>query len=193
MPEVAPMFDRILVPLDGSPLAEQALPLVGKLLDSPRAKVTLLSVGDAPGATRLRHKGLRRPLPLAAAANVVASVPAGVIAATPPSYAESKDQAVERREHELLEYLDRVGRPLSEAGRALHAAVHFGEPAKEIVAFAEKGKFDVIVMATHGRSGLSGTLHGSVTAAVIKSGVAPVLVVRPKRGRPAGAAAKAVE
>lgn len=182
------MFDRILVPLDGSPLAEQALPLVGKLLDSPRAEVTLLSVGEAPSATRLRHKGLRRPLPLVAAAT---AVPPGVIPATPPSYAESKDQAVERRDHELLEYLDRVGRPLSDAGHALHAAVHFGEPAKEIIAFAEKGKFDVIVMATHGRSGLSGTLHGSVTAAVIKSGVAPVLVVRPRRGRPAGAAAKA--
>ena len=170
------MFKKILVPLDGSPLAEQALPLVAALLDASPAEVTLLSIGEAPSPTRLRHKGLRRPLPLVASAT---AAPQGMLPASPPSYAESKDQAVERRDHELLEYLDRVGRPLSGAGHAMHAAVHFGDPAKEIVAFAEQGTFDLIVMATHGRSGLSGTLHESVTAAVIRSGVAPVLVVRP--------------
>ena len=173
------MFKKVLVPLDGSALAEQALPLVGQLLQSSPAQVTLFSVSEAPSATRLRQKGLRRPLPLTTALSVIPKV----IPAAPPSYAESKDQAVERREHELLDYLDRVGRPWSDARHDVHAAVHFGEPAEEIVAFAERGKFDLIVMATHGRSGLSGTLHGSVTGAVIRSGVAPVLVVRPKRRR----------
>jgi nucleotide-binding universal stress UspA family protein len=170
------MFKKILVPLDGSPLAEQALAVLGELLNSSPVEVTLFSVGDAPRPTRLPQKGLRRALPLVTALSAVPQI----LPATPPSYAESKDQAVERREHELLEYLDRAGRPWSNAGHNMHAAVHFGDPAKEIVALADKGQFDLIVMATHGRSGLSGTLHGSVTAAVIKSGVAPVLVVRPK-------------
>jgi nucleotide-binding universal stress UspA family protein len=171
------MFKKILVPLDGSPLAEQALAAVGELLESPGTEVTLFMVADAPKPTRLRHRGLRRPLPLVTALSAVPQI----IPAAPPSYAESKDQAVERREHELLEYLDQAAQPWSQAGHNMHAAVHFGDPAKEIVALADRGGFDLIVMATHGRSGLSSTLHGSVTAAAIKSGVAPVLVVRPKR------------
>jgi nucleotide-binding universal stress UspA family protein len=64
-----------------------------------------------------------------------------------------------------------------------------GEPAKEIIDFARRGQFDLIVMATHGRSGLQRTLHGSVTAAVIRSGVAPVLVIPAKPVPPAQASA----
>ena len=91
---------------------------------------------------------------------------------------------MDREEHELLEYVAEVGRALVETGRPVHSAVHFGEPAGEIIEFARRGQFDLIVMATHGRSGLRETLQGSVTAAVIRSGVAPVLVLRPgKRKR----------
>src|SRR3990170_6732728 len=125
------MFKKILVPLDGSPLAEQALPLAGRLLEASCAEMTLFAVGEAPLATRLPQRGLRRPLPLASA---ISSSPRGLIPASPPSYVESKDQAVERREHELLEYLDEAGRLWVEAGHDVHAAVHFGDPAKEIIA-----------------------------------------------------------
>jgi len=74
-------------------------------------------------------------------------------------------------QHELLEHLDEVGRPLLETGRPVHAAVQFGQPAREIINFARKGQFDLIIMATHGRS--------SVIAEVIRSGVAMVLVLPP--------------
>ena len=174
------MFKKILVPLDGSTRSEQILPVAKDLLESGVEEATLFMAGEAPQATRQRRKGLRRPLPLAAMAG---AAPSGVIPATPPMYVETKDQAVERQEHELLEYLNKAGRPLVETGRPVHVAVHFGEPAKEIIDFARKGRFDLVVMATHGRSRLRKTLQGSVTAAVIRSGVAPVLVTRPKRRR----------
>lgn len=171
------MFKKVLVPLDGSARSEEVLPLVKHLLEMGVEEVTLFTVAEVPEATRRRRRALQRPLPLAALAG---AFPRGVIEATPPAYLETKDQAVERREHELLEYLDEVGRPLLETGRSIHAAVHFGEPASEVIEFARRRRFDLIVMATHGRSGLLETLHGSVTAAVIRSGVAPVLVVRPE-------------
>ena len=174
------MFKKILVPLDGSTRSEQILPIAKDLLEAGVAEVTLFMAGEAPRATRQRRKGLRRPLPLATMAG---AAPSGVIPATPPMYVETKDQAVERQEHELLEYLNKAGRPLVETGRPVHVAVHFGEPAKEIIDFVKKGRFDLVVMATHGRSRLRKTLQGSVTAAVIRSGVAPVLVTRPKRRR----------
>jgi len=54
------------------------------------------------------------------------------------------------------------------------------EPAAAIIAFARRADVDFIVMATHGRSGLREVVQGSVAAEVVRSGVAPVLLVRPK-------------
>lgn len=59
----------------------------------------------------------------------------------------------------------------------------FLRSAKEIIELAMRDRYDLVVMATHGRSGLQETLQGSVTAEVIRSGVSPVLVIRPKNGR----------
>ncbi|MEX1252917.1 MAG: universal stress protein [Dehalococcoidia bacterium] len=174
------MFKKVLVPVDGSDLSEEVLPVVAELLAGTTADVTLFIAGEEPQATRRRRPGLRQALPLGGIA-APGGISPGVLPAAPPAYAESKGQAIARREDELLGYLDNVGKVLLKTGRPVHAAVHFGNPAAEIVAFAKKERFDLIAMATHGRSGLSETLHGSVTAEVVRSGVAPVLVVRPKR------------
>lgn len=168
------MFKKLLVPLDGTGLSEQILPLVQEQLGGGEA--TLFRVGEAPRATARRSK-LRRPVPLAAAGG---AFPSGMIAAPPTKYAESKDQAIAREEQRLLEYLHKAGQPLAETNRQIHAAVRMGEPAEEIVDFAKKDGTDLIIMATHGRSVLRETLQGSITAAVIRSGVAPVLVMRSK-------------
>ena len=173
------MFKKVLVPVDGSALSEEVLPVVAELLEGSPADVTLFIAGEEPRATARKRRGLRQALPIGGI-GAPGGVAGGVLPAAQPVYAESKDQAVARRENELLEYLDDVGKPLLKTGRSVHAAVHFGNPAAEIITFAKKEGFDLIAMATHGRSGLSETLHGSVTAEVVRSGVAPVLVVRPK-------------
>ena len=175
------MFKKIMIPLDGSPLSEVALPVAEEFLDQGNAEATLFIVSDEPQPTRRKRAGLQQPVPIgvsAAGPNIDRVLPAA-----PPRYAESKGQAVDRVEHELLEYLTDRGRSLAKLGNSVDAAVRIGEPAKEIIAFAKRERFDLIVMATHGRSGLQKTLHGSVTSEVIRSGVAPVLVVRPKNGR----------
>ncbi len=56
----------------------------------------------------------------------------------------------------------------------------WGKPAKEIVQEAESGKFDLIVMATHGREGMSRFFIGSVTEEVIRRASCPVFVIRAK-------------
>jgi len=178
---VGAMFKKILVALDGSTPSLNVLPVVQRLVEGSLAEVTLFTVDQVPKATIAgRRRTLRQPVPLSSMAG---SVMRGVISPEPPSYAESRDQAVERREHELLEYLADVARPLAEAGGRVQLAVHFGEPVSEITAFAKRGGFDLIAMTTHGRSGLGKALHGSVAAGVIRSGVSPVLIVRPKSGR----------
>lgn len=175
------MIKKVLVPLDQSSLAEEALGVAEELAGMGVKDVTLLAIGEAPKPTRRRRTGLRTPLPMSAAATGP-FVPS-VLPASDPQYVESRDQAVERREHELLEYLASAGRPLVKGQTTVHAAVHFGDPAKEIIAYAKREGVDLIVMATHGRSGLRRTIQGSVTTAVIGSGVAPVLVVRPTAKR----------
>jgi len=59
--------------------------------------------------------------------------------------------------------------------------VMIGEPAEEIVKFADEQGIDMIVMATHGRKGLDRTLMGSVADHVIKNATVPVLTVNPFR------------
>jgi nucleotide-binding universal stress UspA family protein len=54
-----------------------------------------------------------------------------------------------------------------------------GEPAAEIVAAANEGKFDVVVVGTHGRTGLAHALLGSVAERVVRRAPMPVVTVRP--------------
>ena len=61
---------------------------------------------------------------------------------------------------------------------ALRTQVIEGTPADAIVAFAEEGEFDGIVMASQGRSGVSGVLLGSVAETVVSNSSIPVTVVR---------------
>ena len=56
-----------------------------------------------------------------------------------------------------------------------------GEPAAEIVAAAQDGKFDVIVVGTHGRTGLAHVLLGSVAERVVRRSTMPVITVRPPK------------
>ncbi len=56
-----------------------------------------------------------------------------------------------------------------------------GEPASEIVAAAEDGKFDAIVVGTHGRTGLAHVLLGSVAERVVRRAPMPVITVRPAK------------
>lgn len=66
----------------------------------------------------------------------------------------------------------------NELGKGVKAAVVSGAPADEIVRFAKTGGFDVIVMGTHGRSGVRHALMGSVAEKVIRRATCPVVVIR---------------
>lgn len=168
------MYKRILVTLDRSALSEAVLPELQRLLAGSSAEVTLLAVGEPPQATRRPRAGPSRPTPMGADG-------IGVLGPAPPRYAETRDQAVQREENELLEYLEDMSASVRETGASVNVAARLGEPEREIIDFAREGGFDLIAMATHGRSGLSELVQGSIAGAVVKSGVAPVLLVRPRK------------
>ena len=164
------MFKKILVPLDGLTLSKQTLPLVKELLAEGAEGATLLTVCESPLGTSRCRAGLQRHLPLQ-------KIGAAFCEGTP---AVTNGECEEMR---LLNYLGQAGQPLVATGRPVSAAVQYGEPAKEIIDFAEAGRFDLIVMATHVRGPLRETLQDSVTAEVSRSGVAPVLALTPEHGR----------
>jgi nucleotide-binding universal stress UspA family protein len=138
-------LDKVLVPLDGSALAEQALPLAIDLLaDRPTATLLLLRAAEAT---------------------------------TLPGVDPTEAQVRVVREAEA--YLDSVAARLSGFGvKEVKTSVWYGSPAPAIVEAAQIGKFDVIVMGTHGRSGLGRLVLGSVAESVLRGTRVPILFVR---------------
>ncbi|HRX79101.1 MAG: universal stress protein [Planctomycetaceae bacterium] len=94
---------------------------------------------------------------------------------------EGVDQATHRflktLERGATKQLDVVGKDWW-AGLKVHRSVRFGHPVEEICHYANKKGVDLIVMGTHGRSGLVQILLGSVAERVLRISPCPVLVVR---------------
>jgi nucleotide-binding universal stress UspA family protein len=85
--------------------------------------------------------------------------------------AEQTDALLERWKAEAIA----DGAPRVSTGKAV------GEPAAEVVAAAEDGKYDAIVVGTHGRTGLAHVLLGSVAERVVRRAPMPVVTVRPRK------------
>ncbi|HHS97552.1 MAG TPA: universal stress protein [Chloroflexi bacterium] len=153
------MYRKVVVLLDGSELAEQVLPHVADIVRGRDSEVHLLSVAPVVAP------------PIAVAVDIY------------PVYATAEFLAAQeaerqRIERDLKEYLARVAERLRPVASAVHTVVRFGQPAEEILAYAEEIGADLIAMCTHGRSGLSRWVYGSVADKVLRGAKCPVLLVR---------------
>jgi universal stress protein A len=90
-----------------------------------------------------------------------------------PRYLQESKAAAEQA-------LARVLDPQWSAGRKVVQAVVEGSPRVEIVRYARQQEIDLIVLATHGRTGLAHLLIGSVAESVVRTAPCPVLTVRPE-------------
>ncbi len=79
---------------------------------------------------------------------------------------------------EAEEYLSHVEEKLHEQGLHVESHIRFGHPAEEILDHCQHWHYDLIAMTTHGRSGVSRLLMGSVAENVIRKSAVPVLVIR---------------
>lgn len=149
------MYQKILVPLDGSKLAECVIPHVEEFATHCGTnEVVLVSVTE-------RVQGYR-PTP-------DYSQPVGE---------RLIPEAVGRKEKQAQRYLSRVAKGLEAKGLKVQTEVLLGNPAQEITLYAEYRGCDLIVMASHGRSGPSRWAHGSVADKVFRASCVPVLMVR---------------
>ncbi len=166
------MYKRILVTLDGSPLSEAVLPQVERLVAGTDASVTVLRVAELPEQTVAGR--VETPMPVV----IVGSGPALATEAK-PRLAETRGQAFRRVKSEMKIYLDDKVRALRAKRIEVESASRLGHPAEEIIDYARTHDVDMIMMSTHGRSGLGRLFLGSVAGRVLLSGVKPVLLVRP--------------
>ncbi|HET6453423.1 MAG TPA: universal stress protein [Armatimonadota bacterium] len=145
------MYKQILIPLDGSELAEGAISHAMEIAKAFKAKVTLLSVVE-PVAV----------YPQPGAVGPVVSV--------------SMD--VQDEVGKVAEYLDGVADKLRQEGIDVLRVVREGDPAGQIVDYAHLNQVDLIVMSTHGRSGIQRLVYGSVAEHVLHHATVPILLVR---------------
>ena len=150
------MYERILVPLDGSKVGEAALPyiqeLIGRFRPDVKVEVTLLQV-------------------VSSLTYYVVAGEAGV----PVPYTEAELAELKKR---ALDYLDNVGESLEGKGVIVKTMVGAGNAAEGIIKAAEEIKANLVAMSTHGRSGIKRWAFGSVTDKVLRAGVVPILIVR---------------
>ncbi len=151
---------RILVPLDGSALAECVLPHVRGLIRPGQTQIHLLSVlttglGDRTVA-------------------LLTSYPPGLRLST---------TALARARAQIAVYLRGVAARLREHGASVRQEVREGNPAEEVLSCAKEIQADLIVMNAHGLSGVSRWVYGSVAGRVLRGAPCPVLLVR---ARPPG-------
>ncbi|HZR98902.1 MAG TPA: universal stress protein [Chloroflexota bacterium] len=161
------MFRRILVPLDGSPLAEAVLADLFTLAADADPEVLLVGVVAQPAAFAVAEALQETSLRGDVAVDAGGLVPAIERELTAPDRAR------------LLRYLDDRAAHLAAAGLRTRTQVRVGDAATEIVRCARDERADAIAMSTHGRGGLDRALHGSVAEAVLRTAGRPVLLTRP--------------
>jgi len=145
------MFERIVVPLDGSELAASALPEAQELARLTGAKIRLVRVVDY---TMMENAGA-----------------VGMAL----DYASSEDVLGLEHQHAVA-YLQTIASQLQSTGLPVETDVYRGRVARVLAETSEPG--DIIVMTSHGRGGLSRWFLGSVAEDLIRHANVPVLLVR---------------
>ena len=151
----------MLVPLDGSELAELVIPHVealAKQRGSELVDVVLLRVCEPP------------------------AVPSDYPPTAGLTWEEHQAQEIARHTTVCDEYLAGVQKRLEGMGLKARSVVLKGKPADEITDYASKNCVNLIVMSTHGRSGISRWAYGSVANKVLLGVCSPVFLIRPPSG-----------
>jgi len=143
---------KILVTLDGSYFSEEILPYVENLAKGMGSQVTLLRVIEPVNIPQL------------------------------PGYSDGKKyekDLMAKQEREAERYLDKKKRALASKGIKTNAALGTGKADEIVLQYAENKQANLIALTTHGFSGITKWVYGSVASRIIEGSTKPVLLVRP--------------
>jgi nucleotide-binding universal stress UspA family protein len=144
------LYERILVPLDGSELAQIALPYAEKLAGVLGSQIILIYISESAD-DRYHHMH--------------------------QFYLQQMVEATKQNAERSLD--KREGRAIK-----VDSVILVGDPAEEIVDYAGKEDIGLIVMSTHGRSGIKRWAMGSVAEKVLRATKQPMAIIRAKGARP---------
>ena len=147
------LINKILVPLDGSKVSEAAIPQAVSLSRTLGSAITLFQVVE----------------------HIIFPVGSPATGTTWQTSTEYENRIKEG----ALNYLNKVKENLG-PNVSVSVAIATGSPADAIINYSQTEDFDLIAMATHGRSGIGRWLLGSVTSKVLQVGRKPVMAVRSK-------------
>ncbi|MFC1941619.1 universal stress protein [Chloroflexota bacterium] len=144
-------YNKIIVPLDGSPLAETALPFAEELAGKAGSEIVLLTVLQSEETHEYKKH---------------------------QAYATKIINLTRRH---IEKYVEKSGSQAVSVG----TATRVGNPAEGILDYVSKGGLNLIVMATHGRSGISRWAVGSIADKVVRASTRqPLMLIRAKGGHP---------
>lgn len=156
------MYENILVPLDGSDLAECVLPHVEKFISSGQVRTIVLVRVVEPSPTRFDDT-------------------AALSSTTRDQIIEGARIIEEKRQAGAAEYLEGVVSRMEHDKAEIHTEVLFGRVADSLAVYTETNDINLIIIATHGRSGISRWVRGSVADRVLRFSRIPVLMVHAGR------------
>ncbi|HEU0021975.1 MAG TPA: universal stress protein [Dehalococcoidia bacterium] len=143
------MYSRIIVPLDGSPMAEQVLPYVRMFAQKLTVPILLLRA-YSPYPAELSD----------------------------PAHGRYLDQMDAALQDQVYDYLDRVKGSIPDARAEISCLVRAGDPASCIVAESEADPDALVVISTHGRTGIGRWVFGSITDKVLHAIKNPLWIIR---------------
>jgi len=148
------MYKKILVTLDGSEFSECSLEHVKAIASGCRVPETILLRVVEPFSTE-------------------------VISALAMAGGDVLRKAEQESHAEASNYLAKTRNSLAKDGLAVEVVSVDGRPAEKILDYAKKNKVDLIVMTTHGKTGVSRWFFGSVSQKVLQHSAIPVLIITP--------------
>jgi nucleotide-binding universal stress UspA family protein len=148
------MYKRIMVPLDGSQIAECVIPHIEAIVGKSAARVELITVVE--------------PLDIPTRGQIAISD-------------DEIKQIDNEGKNEATKYLKQVSSRLTRAGIHADTEILSGKPAERLISHAVNNGVDLIIMATHGRSGISKIIWGSVAEKILRATDIPVLLVKTTR------------
>jgi nucleotide-binding universal stress UspA family protein len=168
------MYKKILVPCDGSDLAQNTVfPYVTQLARNHDADVVILRVIRPPSGRSATAFRAREP-------DLPVSMPETQEDARVAQHPIYRDQEIASAVDEAKRSVARAAAVLRDQGLRVTTEVQLGDPAEEIVAYAEQEGVDIIVICSHGSGGIKRWVFGSVAEKVVAGTTVPLLIIRPE-------------
>jgi nucleotide-binding universal stress UspA family protein len=165
IPENVTKYRRMMVTLDGSELAAQALPHARVLAGCLGAEVVLFRVIQTNDENMGAIEGLFTGM---------IAFEGGVANMTDTR----RHEFVEKLVNDAATALEEVAIEFEQQNIPVQTVVQLGSPAAAIIDYADESDIDLIVMSTHGRTGVARWVYGSVADRVLRGASCPVLLVR---------------